>query len=679
MDEGKAREVGREIEKGYSSDDETRADWLDMHEFWLRLYNQTDYALNADDERDWGSTESVPILTEACDQFQSRTYKAFFPNETFVSAVPMLHTNDPMKRKTLVERCDRVGRHMSWQLGFQDQNYKRNKRSLFLGVACHGSFFTKTYFDAYKKKRATIDNVRPTDLVVNYAIGPRRIEEVRRKSHIIRTTVGETQALVNKGYFTEAAKSDNGASKTSYDVAVDEASGLSEGNAAFRRDEECTVIEQQFYLDIDDTGEFRPYLGTIDLSTGKLLRLTIDWEADQMGMPLKDYEQVQYYTHYKFMENPDGFYGFGLGAKIGDLNAGVNIGIRQALDAATLANDGNNSGYISERLCLNGEEDVSLVMGRLKKIPDTTGDLQNGIMMMKFPGPNDAHMKLIEFMDGRAQRMSGTTEATTGDIQKNQQPTTVLAMIEQGLEMFSSVQMGLADDFGDELQKIYKINQKHLPIVEYFTVNDAPDSITRADYADDMLVQPIFDPKFSTQQQKMTRAQATAQVVMQNPFLTQNPMVMMELTRRELEALDVDNPDALVPPMPQPANIDNQTVENMMFLAPPDPMKPFDVFPDQHHAEHLASLEGFVKTHGDKIPPEQQQALIAHKEKHESYLYGQQNGLIPPPQPRPAQGMAQPGGGPMGVPPAGGALSGLQAASANPLFGSNIPPQLPGG
>jgi hypothetical protein len=38
-------------------------------------------------------------------------------------------------------------------------------------------------------------------------------------------------------------------------------------------------------------------------------------------MPTKDYEQVQYFTHYKFKENPDGFYGLGLGHSIGDLNS----------------------------------------------------------------------------------------------------------------------------------------------------------------------------------------------------------------------------------------------------------------------------------------------------------------------------------------------------------------------
>lgn len=647
MPEDKKREIGQEIKTGYRDDDNTRAEWLDMHEFWLRLYMQTDSAQTSDSERDWGSTESVPILTEAADQFQGRTYKAFFPNQTFVSAVPVAHTQDPQKRKMLEDRAERVGRHISWQLGIKNKNYKKDKRGLFLGVAVHGSFFTKTYFDT-SKNIVCIDNVRPTDLVINYNVGAKRIEDVRRKSHIIYTTVGETQRWVDKGYFCEAAKPSYGAGKSQYDKAVDESQGLTPSYSTIKRDQEATLIEQQFYYDVDDSGLFVPYVGTIDLQSGRLLRLVIDYEADEKGNPTKDYEQTQYYTHYKFAENPDGFYGLGLGQKIGDLNSAVNIGARQMLDAATLANDGNNSGYISQRLCMDGEEEVSLSLGKLKKIPDTTGDLSQGIMMMKFPGPSESLMKLITFMDQRAQRMASTTEATTGSIEKNQQPTTVLAQIEQAMEMFSSAQMGLADNFGDELDKIYRLNQKHLPLVEYFTINDTPDQVTRLDYQDDMAIQPIFDPKFATQMQKVSRAQAIAQVVMTNPLTQTRPQVMDELTRMNLQALDADNIDELVPKPPPPMNIDDQTQENMLFLMPQQSRPPFDVFPDQHHEEHLAKLHDFVATQGAKLQPDQAEAVLAHKQKHEAFLYGQQQGLIPPTPPR----QAQPGGisGPPGQP-----------------------------
>lgn len=597
-----------------------------MHTFWLSLYTQQDYAENADAERSWGATESVPILTEACNQFQARTYKAFFPQDTFVSAIPMRKVIQD--REELEARAKRIGDHMSFQLGFQDRNYKQDKDALFLGTAVHGSFFTKTYFSE-KLKRFKVDNVRPTDLVINYNVGPIHIEDVRRKSHIIYTTVGDTEEAARKGFLISAAKSCEHDGKNAYNIKVDETQGLVEPNAGLKKDRNAILVEQHFYLDIDGNG-YRPYIVTIDLADRKVKRMTIGYEADQKGNPLKDYEQVQYFTHYKYRENPDGFYGYGMGHDIGDLNSAINIMLRQSIDAATLANDGNSGGFISERLGIEGDE-IRMVIGKFVKIPDTVGDMQSGIMQMQFPGPNAAMIQIMEQLDLRAQRLGSTTEATTGTTDKVLQPTTYLAQVEQALESFSSVQMRLAAAMTNELQKIYKINQKYLPLIDYYMVNEAPEIITRVDYADDMLIQPIFDPKFTTQGQKVARSQAIAQVVMQNPMTVQRPQVMDEVTRRQLEALDVDDVDSLVPSI-EPVRIDDQVEENMMFLMPPGSHPPIGVFPDQDHPLHLALLQQFVMEKGASLMPEQQAEVIAHKQQHEAFQYGVENGIVPPPQ-----------------------------------------------
>lgn len=628
MDENLLREIGQEVMQGFKADDESRSEWLEQHTFWLSLYMQQDYAENSDSERSWGATESVPILTEACDQFQSRTYKIFFPNDTFVSAVPMRRTSKD--RKALEDRADKIGKHMSYQLGFQDRSYRMDKDALFLGTAVHGSFFTKTYFSE-QKKRFQVDNVRPTDLVINYSIGAVRIEDVRRKSHIIYSTVGQTQEAVTNGYLIAECKPGEAKINNQYNLRVDEVQGIVDKRSQIKRDAGCVLIEQHTYLDIDDSGLFRPYIVTIDASNNKVLRLTIGYEASPNGTPTNDYEQVQYFTHYKYKENPDGFYGLGLGHTIGDLNAAVNIMLRQSMDAATLANDGNMSGFVSERLGLEGDE-IRMVLGKLKKIPDTVGDMNNSIMMMKFPGPNTALIQIMEAMDQRAQRLGATTEATTGTVDKVVQPTTLLNQIEQSLEQFSTVQMRLANSFSEELQKIYKINQKYLPLVDYFTVNGDPEAITRADYADDMLIQPIFDPKYSTQSQKVARAQAELNATLQNPINQSRPEVVDAAFRRYFEALQVEDIEELIPPQPQVQNLDDQYIENMFFLMPKEARPLFDVFPEQDHLSHIAKLQelfGEIMGLGVQLTPDQQEDLQKHLQKHTGYLYGQLKGVIP--------------------------------------------------
>lgn len=643
MDPGMLREIGQEVHQGYTVDNESRTDWLDQHTFWLSLYMQQDYAENSDAERSWGATESIPVLTEACDQFQTRTYKTFFPNDTFVSAIPMRRT--PGDEEGLEDRAERIGHHMSYQLGFKDRSYKQDKDALFLGTAVHGSFFTKTYFSD-KKRGPKVENVRPTDLVVNYHTGPIRLEDLRRKTHIIYSTVGDSLDKVQKGFFTQAAIASQIDTNNPYNVKVDESQGLNApSNYGLKRDRPAVYLEQQLYLDLDNNGIFMPYVATICAASKRVLRLAINYEADPMGKPLKDYEQTQFYTHYKFKENPDGFYGLGLGHTIGDLNSAINIMLRQTMDAATLANDGNMSGFVSERFGLDGDE-IRMVLGKFIKIPDTVGDLTNSIMMMKFPGPNDALIKIMETIDARAQRLGSTTEATTGTPDAVTQPTTYLAEIEQAMETFSSVQMRLSNSFSEELQKIYKINQKFMPLIDYYVVNNTPEAITRQDYADDMLIQPIFDPKFATRQQKVARAQAELDATLKNPNSQQRPQVFDAAFKRYLEALDIDNIDELIPPPVPPQQIDDQLAENMLFMLPAGSTPPFDVFPSQNHTLHLAQLEKFVLDKGATLTPEQAMAVTIHKQKHDAYEYGVQNGIIPPPAPRgqpqstsPANGM----------------------------------------
>lgn len=629
LDAETLRAIGKEVYNGFKDDEDSREEWLEMHTFWLSLYMQQDYAENSDAERAWGATESVPILMEACDQFQSRSYKIFFPNDTFISAIPMRRTVGDQKE--LEARAERIGKHMSYQLGFEDRSYKQDKDALFLGVAIHGSFFTKTYFSE-KYRRFKVDNVRPTDLVIPYHVGPVRMEDLRRKSHVIYTTVGATEDAVRTEYLLSAAIPCESDGPKIYNIKVDETQGLMPSNApTIKRDGACILIEQHVYLDLDGQGEYRPYIATIDLAKQDLKRLTIGYEADQQGNPLDDYRQIQYFTHYKFKENPDGFYGLGLGHSIGDLNSAVNIMLRQSMDAATLANDGNMSGFISDRLGLDGDE-IRMVIGKMTKIPDTVGDMANAIMMMKFPGPNTALMQIMEAMDTRAQRLGSVTEATTGAPSAVIQPTTYLAQIEQSLEQFSSVQMRLANSLSEELQKIYKVNQKYLPLVDYFVVNGAPEAITRADYKGDMLIQPVFDPKYATQAQKVARAQAELTATMENPVNLTRPQVYDEAYRRYFEALEVEDIDLLIPPQPQIENFDDQFLENTFFLMPKEARPLFDVFPEQDHLDHITKLQELgtvIAQFGIQLTPDQQEDIFKHQQKHQAYLYGQTHGVVP--------------------------------------------------
>ena len=497
----------------------------------------------------------MPLLAEACNQFHARAMRALFPTRNIVKAIPgLLLTQelDPtgMLNKALRRRAERVGRHLSWQLMVKDKGYKRDKDSLLLSVAVHGSFFTKTYYDPVKK-RNVVENVRAEDLVVNYGVGPRAIDDVERKTHVIHITKNRTAILVSKGFFVAPGEPVLRGERPKTAESAQSAEGVTA--PADPTDLPCMTLEQHRVLDLDDDGIAEPYIVWVDYQSRKVQRITIRYEVDQAGQPTNDKESVEYFSHWMFLPNPDGFYGLGMGHLVGQINTSVNKMLRQTIDAGTLANAGNHSGFVSATLGVpKGEHVISL--GKLKTVEASADDLQKGIYLFKFPGPTPALTNTLMALKEDGRRISSAVEALSGQTEKVLQPTTILALIDQATQVFSTVYERLGIAWGDELGKYYRLNRKYLgreTFVYDTSAGLASDVVGPLDYAEDMLLIPMADPQLATEQQRLAKANAEWQFVMSNPLITQNPMAFYAASRRYLEALQVEGIDEILPPLEQ--------------------------------------------------------------------------------------------------------------------------------
>ena len=106
LDEEELKKIARTVIEDYESDLKSRDQWEETNSKHLKLYYQSDAAENPPWEG--ASDESLPVLTEAVNQFQSRTYSAFFPNRYFIDAIPA-GKNNPGAR----ERAERIAAHMN--------------------------------------------------------------------------------------------------------------------------------------------------------------------------------------------------------------------------------------------------------------------------------------------------------------------------------------------------------------------------------------------------------------------------------------------------------------------------------------------------------------------------------------------------------------------------------------
>lgn len=634
-------EIGRTVCKEFKADVASRSEWDNLHASWLKLYYQTDAPVNPPWEG--SSDESLPLLAESCTQFAARAYQAMFPNRTFIKSIPVGKV-DPKA----IERSKRVSTHLSWQLTAKNKTYKRNKDRLLLALALHGSFFTKTYYDPLKA-RNVIENVRATDLIVPYGNGPRDIEDLDRKTQIIYMSVERSRLLVDQGFFLEELVPEQGDTRTEADKAQDEAHGVEQGQDVSSRDGK--ILEQHRFLDLDDDDLVEPYIVWVDATNEKVLRITPRYDTDETGQPTDNKNPVEYFTHYVYMENPDGFYGLGHGHLIAQINKAVNKLVRQTVDGATLANVGNSSGFISQQLAgvMGGE--LVMKLGKFVKIPGSSDDIAKGIFQFRFPGPPQILFNIIQLLLGRSDRLASATEAITGQTENVMQPTTIMALIEQGLQVFSAVYARVNDSWASELEKIARLNHKFMDPNEYFAVQDIDGAVkqfevARDDYAPDLQIMPIADPKMSTKQQVLSKAQAEWGFLSQNPLVMNSPQHLYNASRRYMEAIEADSIDEVLPNPSQmnPQRIDDPMQEHMA-LSQSFPIMGM-VFPDQDHQAHIQAH--FQALDNNEVSSLGRTLLRQHIDVHKRFSNGQGGN----------QGLASGPNNQMGVPASQGAVPG---------------------
>ncbi len=594
MDDDTLSEIGNHVYETWSHDRQSRSEWEAMHAEWVSLYYQKDKPKNPPWEG--SSQESLPLLAEGCTQFSARAYKAMFPGQQIIRAVPTGQATAADKA-----RAERVGRHMSWQLMVKDRNYKRNKDRLLLSLPLHGSFFTKTYWDPIAEK-IQVRNVRATDLVVPYGTGPRDIEDIERKTEMIWIPEHRGKMLAREDYFTEAPAPYKRGDHKQDDRIHDEAEGLT--SSPQDPSPPSLVLEQHTFLDIKNNGDYDPYIVTVDAETKKVLRISIRWETTASGEDADNRRPIEFYTHYTYMENPDGFYGLGLGHLVSQPNISVNKMLRQTVDAATLQNAGNSSGFVSEQLGGIHGGQIEMQLGKFAKIPGSVEDIRNGIFQFQFPGPSQTIPALIEVIMSRSDRLATVTEAMTGQTEKVMQPTTVMALIEQGLQVFTTVYERISESWTKELEKVYRLNFKFLDEEEYFSIHDADGMLReyvsgQTDYTNDLQIRPIADPRLATEQQRLAKAEITYQLMMSNPLVQNSPQHMFANTKRMLETIGVENTEEL---LPNPAQMNLPRVDDPMqensFALQQSPQMTL-VFPDQDHMGHIRAHAEMLRTNPD--------------------------------------------------------------------------------
>lgn len=338
------------------------------------------------------------------------------------------------------------------------------------------------------------------------------------------------------------------------------------------------ILEQHRYIDLDGDGRAEPYVITVDHESKQVLRMEANYGPEQMDGPEGDVEKLSvYYTKYDFLPNPEGhFKGIGFGHLLAEITEVVNTTINQLIDAGTAEIAGGGFVAAGLRLQAKGQTFVRFRPGEYKTVDATAEALRNGLVERTFPKPSAVAFNLLDMMLGAARDIASVKDVITGEASNNGQVGTTLALIEQGLQVFTAiykrVYRALKEEFGLLFDNMGRWGDERLA-QDYLNVLDDPAADFAADFnTADMDIRPVSDPTNVTKMQKMAQAQFLG------GFIGAPGVNTQAVLRRMFEAADVEDVDELFvtePPEPDPtvmskverdkaaANKDNATAESI--------------------------------------------------------------------------------------------------------------------
>ncbi len=553
IDEDDLNNIGKQCVEGYDIDEQSRYDWIRRYEVALKLASQVKEA------KSWpwpkASNVKFPAMTIACLQFHAKAYPALVPSRELVNIKVIGRDYFGIKSR----RAERLTYHMNYQLLNQMEEWDEHMDKLLITLPITGTEFKKTYYDSSLKRNVS-RHVHAKDLVVNY--WSKSLESAYRKTEILELTRNEIKERVNQGIYLDVELGDPVPRNDSVTKVSDKVQGLAEpqvdGSTPYQ------VLECHTFYDMDDDGYDEPYIITVEKASKKVLRIVARFQKSNIKRKsgkIVSIKPDEYYTKFSFIPSPDGgFYDMGFGTLIGPLNEAINTLTNQLIDAGTLST--LQSGFISRAFRAKGGS-LSFEPGEWKVVNATGQDIKDGLLPLPMKEPSATLFQLLTFLVDFSQRVTSTTDMMVGENPgQNQKATTTMAVMEQGQKVFTAIFKRIRRALAHEFKKLFFLNQQYMDDKEYFTIVDpTTDEIEemkalRSDYETELFdIAPTADPNAISPMQKITKAQAVLETV-------QFGANLREALKRYYDALEIENPEALLPP-DQPPPPDPEVILKM--------------------------------------------------------------------------------------------------------------------
>jgi chaperonin GroES len=568
--EQKLNDIAQCVDRKYEIDKKSRSEWEATTKRAMDLALQVRQPKNYPFDK--AANIKYPLVTVAALQFGARAYPAIIDGFRIVkgqvvgndSGVPMLDDNneprlDPVSGEPLWlkkpgekrGKADRVSKHMSYQLLNEMVEWEEDTDVLLHHLPIVGCAFRKVWRSETEGRNKS-EMVPAKHLVVNNKC--RSLDEAPAVTHEVFIYPQDIEERKLSGVWLDL------------DLPCPASDGDNDEDAPH------LLLEQHCFLDLDEDGYKEPYIVTLHKESCQVVRIVANYTMDAVqdnGKRITRIPKEQYFVKYSFIPDPQGgFYDIGFGQLLESLGETIDTTINQMLDAGHLQNAGG--GFIGTGIRLKKGGVIKVIPGKFEQV-EVSGTLRDQVLPHQFQGPSEVLFNLLGMMVEAAKDITAVKDILTGDTNgQTQTATTTLAMIEQGLKVFTAIYKRIYRALKDEFKLLFELNARHIDEKAYYTFNDEQEVVEKSDYdLKSMDVCPVADPKMVTDMQRMTHAQLLMQI-QEHPVFgkIQNPE---EALRRVYEAAGTEEPDKLIVKQqgPSPAEqlqmqeIQSKTANNM--------------------------------------------------------------------------------------------------------------------
>lgn len=507
-----------------------------------------------------------PMLVEACVDFSARFMKEVFPPSGPVKS-KILGQAEPEK----LEKARRKAEFMNWQTTQQMPELRGELEQLSTQLPLGGGQYLKLMWSP-QWKRPTAEFIAIDDIYLPFAAT--NFYSAERKTHVQYVTKAEFNRRVKAGMYAEVdLGSPDQIEFSRSTIANDKIEGRED--TSYNEDGLRTIFEIYTHLDFGDGME--PYIISIDKSTRMALGLYRNWEPED-----KRRKELDWIVEFPFVPWR-GAYPIGLTHMIGGLSGAATGALRALLDSAHIQN-------IPTLLKLKGGPGGQTINVQPTEVVEIEGgalvdDIRKLAMALPFNGPSPTLFQLLGFLVDAGKGVVQTSFEKLADQNPNAPVGTTLALIEQGMVVFSSIHSRLHNSMARVFQILHRINSAYLTEEDIEAMENGLD-VKPEDFDGPMDVVPVSDPAIFSEAQRFAQVQAVQQRAAAMPQMYDLRKVE-EMFLRNLKL----SPDDVLQPEPGQDDVDPVSENVAASMG-----RPIYVLPKQDHVAHIQTHLAFLKS-----------------------------------------------------------------------------------